>query len=56
MSAERIEYNELLPLGIRMETFDDTECIADTDYKKKKDEQYQEFIDELKRQTVPYEV
>ena len=50
-----IEYNELLPLG-RIVRYNETECTADTEYQKKKDQEYRDFIEELKRQTTPYEV
>lgn len=55
MASSLIEYNELLPLG-RIVRYNESECIADTEYKQKKDEEYREFIEELKRQTTPYEV
>lgn len=54
--SDMIVYNELLPLGIRLESFDIEKATADTDYEKKKEEEYQEFVEELKRQTIPYDV
>ena len=56
MATERIEYNELLPLGSRIQSSNIEKATADTDYQKKKEQEYHNFIEELKRQTVPYDV
>lgn len=56
MSSERIIYNELLPLGSRLQTSDIEKPEAETDYEKKREKDYHDLVEEMKRQIVPYDV